>query len=67
MLKITSKKFGFGYAMAKNTIYSMKECNDFTVRGIKLVTDLLHLLHKKENLQNPVFVCGKQVIEKSLT
>ena len=42
--------------MAKDTIYSLQVCNDSTVRGIKLVTDFLHQLHKEENLQNRVFV-----------
>ena len=42
--------------MAKDTIYSLRVCNDSTVSGIKLVTDFLHQLHKEGNLQNRVFV-----------
>ena len=56
MLKITTKKFVCSYAMAKNTIYNLRVCNDSTVSGIKLATDFLHLLHKEKNLQNQVFV-----------
>ena len=42
--------------MAKDTSYSLPVCNDSTLRGIKLVSDFLHLLHKKENVRNRVFV-----------
>ena len=42
--------------MAKDTIYSLRLCNDSTVRGIKLIGDFLHQLHKEGNLQNRVFV-----------
>ena len=42
--------------MTKDTIYSLRVCNDSTVRGIKLVTDFLHLLHMEKNLQSRVFV-----------
>ena len=55
MLKITWKKFVCGYAMAKDTIYSLRVCNGSTVKGIKLVTDFLNQLHKEGNLQNRVF------------
>ena len=55
-----------GYATAKNTIYSLQVCNDSIARGIKLVTDLLHVLHKEENLQI-VYLLWKAILEKSLT
>ena len=42
--------------MTKDTIYSLRVCNDSAVRGIKLVTDFFHQLHKEGNLQNRVFV-----------
>ena len=42
--------------MAKDTIYSLRVCNDSTVRGIKLLTDFLHQLHMEGNLENRVFV-----------
>ena len=42
--------------MAKDTIYSLRVCNDATVRGIKLLTDFLHQLHMEGNLKNRVFV-----------
>ena len=42
--------------MAKDTTYSLQVCNDFIVRGIKLVYDFLHLLLKEENLQNRLFI-----------
>ena len=42
--------------MAKNTIYSLRVCNDSTARGIKLLTNFLHQLHMEGNLENRVFV-----------
>ena len=42
--------------MAKDTTYSLRVCNDSTIRGIKLFTDFLHLLHQEENVQNRVFI-----------
>ena len=42
--------------MAKDTIYSLRVCNDSTLGGFKLVTDFLHQLHEEENLQNRVFI-----------
>ena len=54
-----------GYTTAKVTIYSLHMCNDSTVRGIKLDTDILHLSHKEENLQNRVFVVEDKTILKN--
>ena len=62
ILTKTLKKFVCGYAIAKDTTYSLRVCNDSTVRGIKMVTNLLPLLLKEENLQNRVFV-----VEDNLT
>ena len=45
-----------GYGMAKDTIYSLRVWNDSTIRGIKLVTDFLHLILQEENVQNCVFI-----------
>ena len=44
------------YTMAKDTIYSLRVCNDSAERGVKLVADFLHLACKEENLQNLVQV-----------
>ena len=52
--------------MTRDTIYNLQVCNDSIVRGIKLVTDFLHLPHKEENLQNCVFVLEEN-LKKSIT
>ena len=56
ILKRTLKIIVCGYALAEDATYSMRVCNDSTVRGIKLVTDFFLLLLKEENLQNRVFI-----------